>query len=76
MELVVQLAKDDSSLSPPKQRSRTKSERRCGVEEGLMGCIRGPERRGKSQGMAEDMNPKTVVQLVGLAGFVYFDLLF
>lgn len=41
-----------------------------------MGCIRGPERRGKSQGMAEDMNPKTVVQLVGLAGFVYFDLLF
>jgi len=39
-----------------------------------VGCIRDPERRRKSQGMAEDVNPRTVVQLAGLADSVYHDL--
>ena len=71
MELMVQLAKDHSSLPPSRLKSRTKSERRNGVEGGLVGCIRDPERRRKSQGMAENVNSRRVLQLVDLADFVH-----
>lgn len=63
MELMVQLAKDHSTLPPAGYRSRKKSEWRRRVEGGPVGYIRDRERGRKSQGMAEDVNPRIVVQL-------------
>ena len=63
MELMVQLTKDHSTLPPSEYQSRKGSEWRNGVEGGSVGCIRDSEIRRKSQSMAEDVNPRTAVQL-------------